>query len=161
MQSRSVAVSAIPSNDSQCTPHPSDCACGPCAIHAVCKLARALQRAVDADCDRIFRLAEPHLLEGTARNRTIIAPPSDKARRRHLAARAIDRLCGAEPEARRKLEESLELSRGYLRKVRQGTMQPSASLTLLLTILADDGHPIETIRALWDPPTTQAKRRRK
>ena len=71
------------------------------------------------------------------------------------------RLCGAEPEARRKLEESLELSRGYLRKVRQGIMQPSASLTLLLTILADDAHPIDTIRALWDPPTIQAKRRRK
>lgn len=161
MQSGPIAETTIPSNDSQCTPHPSDCACGPCAIHAVCKLARALQRAVDADCDRIFRLAEPHLLEGTARNRTIIAPPSDKARRLHLAARAIDRLCGAEPEARRKLEEALELSRGYLRKVRQGMMQPSASLTLLLTILADDGHPIDTIRALWDPPTTQAKRRRK
>ena len=161
MQSGPIAETTIPSNDSQCTPHPSDCACGPCAIHAVCHLARALQRAVDADCDRIFRLAEPHLLKGTVRNRAIIPPPSDKARRRHLAARAIDRLCGAEPEARRKLEESLELSRGYLRKVRQGMMQPSASLTLLLTILADDAHPIDTIRALWDPPTTQAKRRRK
>ena len=163
MQPASVAVATDLSAHSQGTPHlhPNDCACGPCSLNAVCNLARSMQRAVDADCDRIFRLAEPHIGRDTASRRTIVPPPSDKSRRRHLATRAIDRLCGAEPEARRKLEEALELSRGYLRKVRQGKTQPSASLTLLLTMLADDGHPIDTIRALWTSPTTPTKRRRR
>jgi len=159
MQPVSVADATDLSTDSQCTLHPTDCACGPCSLHAVCNLAQSLQRAVDADCDRIFRLAEPHIGRVTDRRRIIIPPPSDRAHRRHLATRAIERLCGAEPEARRKLEEALELSRGYLRKVRQGKTQPSASLTLLLTMLADDGHPIDTIRALWTSPTTPPKRR--
>ena len=159
MQSASVAEDTDLSAHSQCIPHPNDCACGSCSLHTGCNLARAMQRAVDADCDRIGLLAEPHIGRDTASRRTIVPPPSDKQRRRHLATRAIDRLCGAELEARRKLEEALELSRGYLRKVRQGKTQPSASLTLLLTMLADDGHPLDTIRALWTPPTPPTKRR--
>ena len=160
--------------------HPSDCACPLCAldtrIHTddqqaqivelldslskARRLTRSMQRAVDAASDEICRLVEP-LIGPDHRRRKLDPPLADKASRQRLALRAIERLCGNTPGARTKLAVALELSPRYLCKVSRGQAQPSASLTLLLTMLADDLHPIETIRALWTPPTVPTKRRRR
>lgn len=159
--------------------HPADCDCGECSLAArvfadkqqaqilqlLDKLARArriavsMQRAVDAASDEIYRLVEPDI--GPDRRRRPLPAPADRASRQRIALRALDRLCGKTPGARSELARALELSPRYLCTVSRGKAQPSAALTLLLTMLADDVHPLETIRALWTPPTAPTKRRRR
>lgn len=59
----------------------------------------------------------------------------------------------AEHERQRDLEDLLNLSRGYLSKVKHGKETPSAALVALLALLAKRPGRIEELRQLWASKT--------
>lgn len=59
----------------------------------------------------------------------------------------------AQHERQRDLEDLLDVSRGYLSKVKHGKETPSAALVALLALLAKRPARVEEVRKLWDSKT--------